>query len=80
MKIYIQNSYVNGKDLWTKTISDALNVLVNWKGGKRPPIQQYESSEGVALTTKRKSGGFKGDCYKHGKYGHMDQDCPGPRK
>ena len=80
MKIYIQNSYVNGKDLWTKTISDALNVLVNWKGGKRPPIQQYESSEGVALTTKRKSGGFKGNCYKRGKYGHMDRNCPGPRK
>ena len=44
----MHNSYVNSKDRWTKTLSAALNVLVIWKGRKRPPAQQYESSKGVA--------------------------------
>ena len=33
MKIYMHKSYVNGKNIWPKTLSDALPVLVNWKGG-----------------------------------------------
>ena len=60
LKIYMHNSYVNGKDRWPKTMPAALNVIVNWKGGKMPPVQQYESSEGVALTTKDNPGGFRG--------------------
>ena len=37
-----------------------MNVLVNWKGGKSPPAQQYKSSKGVALTTKGNHGEFRG--------------------
>ena len=29
MKIYMKNIYVNGEDRWPKTLSAALNVLVN---------------------------------------------------
>ena len=36
LKICMHKSYVNGKDRWTKTLSSALNVLLNWKWGKRP--------------------------------------------
>ena len=39
----MHNSYVNDEERWTKTLADALNVLVNWKGGERPPAQKYES-------------------------------------
>ena len=52
--------YINGKDYCPKTLSDALDVLVNWKVGKRPPAQQYESRNLVALTTKRNPSGFRG--------------------
>ena len=50
----MHNRYVNSEDRWTKILSAALNVLVNWKGGERPPAQQYEYIKGDALTTKRK--------------------------
>ena len=76
LKIYIQDSYVNGKDPFPKTLPDTLNALVNWKGGERPPEQQYEYSKGVDLTTKGNPGGFRGYCYGFKKSGHMDQDCP----
>ena len=33
----MNNSYVNVNDHWPKTLSSTLNVLVNWKRGKRPP-------------------------------------------
>ena len=50
--------YVNSTDLWNKTLSTALHVIVNWKEGKRPPEQQYESSKVVALKTKGNTRGF----------------------
>ena len=62
LSIYTHNSYVNGKDRWHKTMSSAPNVIVNWKGGKRPPAQKYEYSKGVDLKTKGNTCGFRGDC------------------
>ena len=53
--------YVNREDRWIKTLSDALNVLVKWKGGNNPPENKYESREGVTLKTKGNLGGFRGD-------------------
>ena len=79
MKLYMHNSYIKGKNRWQNTLSAALNVLVNWKG-RGGPSQKYESSNGVALTTKDNHSGFKGYCYNCGKYGHMSRDCPVPRK
>ena len=77
--MYVQQLH-KGKDRWTKTLPDVLNFIVNWKGGKRPHTQQYEFREGVTLTTKGNLGGFKGDCYNCGKYGHMAWESPEPRK
>ena len=37
LKVYMHNSYVNGKDSWPKTLPAALNVLFNLEVGKRPP-------------------------------------------
>ena len=34
LNICMHNSYVNGKYRCTKTLSDALNVIFNWKGGR----------------------------------------------
>ena len=34
LEIYMHNSYVNGEYPWPKTLSSALNVIVNWKGGR----------------------------------------------
>ena len=34
LKIYMHSSYINVKDHCHKTLLAALNVLVNWKGGK----------------------------------------------
>ena len=65
---------------WPKTLSASLNVLVNWKVGKRHPAQKYESSQVVALTTKGNPGGFRGYFYNFGKSGHMAWDCPEPSK
>ena len=52
--------YVNCKDRLPKTLSATLNVLVKWKGEKRPPEQKSESRKGVTLTTKLNIGGFRG--------------------
>ena len=52
LNMYMHISYVNGEDRWPKKLSDAWNLLVNWKEGKRPPTHQYESSKGVELKTK----------------------------
>ena len=79
LSIYTHNSYVNGKDRWHKTMLSALNVIVNWKGGKSPPVKQYESIKGVAMTTKGNTGGFKGDCYNFWKYSNMARECNEPR-
>ena len=49
----------------------APNVLVNWKGGKRTPTENYESNEGVDLTTKGNGGRFRGDCYNCEKFRYM---------
>ena len=70
------NNYVNGYNCQTKTMSSALNVLVNWKGGKRPPTQNYEYIKVIALTNKGNTERFRGDYYNSGKYGHMVWDCP----
>ena len=70
----MHNSHVSGKDCWSKTLSDALNVLVNCKGGKKLHAQQYESSKGVFLTTKFNPGGFRVYCYNFGVSGHMAWD------
>ena len=80
MKKYTHNSYVNGEDYWNKTLSAALNMLVNWKGGKKYPEQQYEYNKGMGLTTKANTRGFRGDFQNCGKSGHMAWDCPEPRK
>ena len=61
LKIYMHSSYVNGEDRCPKTLLAALNVLVNWKGRKRPSAHQYEPREGVSLTTKGNPVGLKGD-------------------
>ena len=29
LKIYMHNSYVNGEDRWTKTLSATLDVIIN---------------------------------------------------
>ena len=76
----MHNSSVNSKDRWPKTLPSALNVLVSQKGGKNPPVQQYGSSEVVALTTKGNPSGFRGDYYNCGNSRHMSQYCPEPRK
>ena len=76
----MHNRYVNGKYHWHKTLTSALNVLVNCKGGKRLPSQQYEFKEGLDLTTKVNPVGFRKDCYSCGNSGHMSRDCPEPRK
>ena len=52
LKIYMHNSYVNSEELCLKTLSAALNVLANCKGGKRPSSQKYEARKDVALITK----------------------------
>ena len=57
----MHTSYLDSKNRWHKTLLASLNVVVNWKGGKRPPAQQYESSRGVALTIKGNTGWFRGD-------------------
>ena len=62
----MNNSYINGKERWPRTLSAALNALVNWKGEKIPPAQKYGSREGVFMTTKGNLGGFRGDCYNSG--------------
>ena len=80
LNIYMHNSYVKGKDHWPQKISDALNVIVKYKGRKMTIAHQYGSSKGVALTTKGNTGGFNGDCYNCGKYRRMTQECPEPRK
>ena len=80
LKIYMQTRYVNGEDRWSKTLLDAMDVLVNWKGGKRPPKKNYEFSEGIALKTKFNPSGFRGDCYNCGNSRHISRDCPEPRK
>ena len=61
LKIYVYNSYVNGKDCFPKTLSAMLNVIVKCKGDNRPPVLHYESREGIALTTKGNIGEFRGD-------------------
>ena len=76
----MHNIYVNGEDRCPKTLYFALNVLVNCKWGRRPPAQQYESREGVAITTKGNPGGFRGDCYNCGESGHMARYYPEPMK
>ena len=76
----MHNRNVNGKDRWPKKISAAMNVLVNWKGGRRPLVHKYKSREGVELKNKVNNGGFRGDYYNFGKYGHIVRDCPKPRK
>ena len=58
MNVCMYNSYLKIKNSWTKTLSDALNVLVNCKGGESPFVHSSESREGVALTTKGNHGGF----------------------
>ena len=72
--------YLNIKYHCPKTMSASLNLLVNLKGGKKPSVHQYESSEGVALTPKFNPDAFRVDCYNFWKYRHMAQDCPEPRK
>ena len=57
----MQKIYVNGKDRCPKTLSSAPNVLVNWKGGKRPPEQKYESRKGVTLKTQGNTNRFRGE-------------------
>ena len=57
-----------------------LDVIINWKGGKRPPAQKYEFIVGVALTTKGNTGGLRGYCYHCVKSRHMFWDCPEPKK
>ena len=76
LNIYIYISYVNGEECWPKILSAALNVLVNWKGKKSPPAQQYKSSKGIYLTTKVNTGGFRSACYNCGKSRHMARDYP----
>ena len=76
----MHKSYVNGEGCWRKTLSAVPDVVVNWKWGKMPHLQQYESSEGVALSTKGSPGGFSGYCYNFGNSGYMSQDYPEPRK
>ena len=76
----MHNIYVNGKDHCPKTLSAALNVLVNCKVGKRPTAQYYESRNGVSLKNKGNHSGFRGECYNLGKSGLMDRNCPDPRK
>ena len=61
LKIYMHKRYVHGEDRCLKTVSAVLNVLVNWKWGKRPPEQHYESRNGVILKNKGNIGGFRGD-------------------
>ena len=53
--------YVNCKDRLPKTLSATLNVLVKWKGEKRPPEQKYESRKGVILITQGNNDGFRGE-------------------
>ena len=57
----MHNSYVNDEDCRTKALSTSMNVLVNWKGGERPPVHQYESSKGIYMTNKYNPGRFKRD-------------------
>ena len=71
----MHNSYVKGEEHWTKVLSAALNVLVNWKGGNSPPSHKYEYREGVDLKNKGNAGGLMGDCYNCGKFWHMVWDC-----
>ena len=71
LKQYMHNRYIKNNYRWPKTLLAAPNVLVNWKGGKRTPTQNYESNEGVDLTAKGNSGRFRGDCYNCGKFRYM---------
>ena len=73
---YMHNNYVNCKDRCLKKLSDALNVLVNWKGEERNLSQQYYSSDGVDPITKENMGGFRGNCYNFWKSRRMARDCP----
>ena len=59
LKTYMHNIYVKGNTRWPKTLSAALDMLVNCKGGKRPPVQNYGSREGFDLKTKGNLGGFR---------------------
>ena len=52
LKIYMHNRYINGKYHWPKTLTASLNLLVYCRGGKRPPVHQYEYRKGIVLTTK----------------------------
>ena len=56
----MHKSYVIGEYRWPKTLSSALNVIVNWKWGNRPTEEKYEYKEGVTLTTKVNIGRFRG--------------------
>ena len=80
LKQCLHDSYINGEYNWPKKLSDTLNMILNWKGEKRSPIQKYKYTDGMDLMTKGNTGGFRGDFYSCGKYGHMDQDFPEPRK
>ena len=71
LKQYMHNRYINNDYRWPKTLLAAPNVLVNWKGGKRTPTENYESNEGVDLTTKGNGGRFRGDCYNCEKFRYM---------
>ena len=55
-------------------------MIVNCKGGKRSPVQKYESNDGLDLTNKGNPGGFRGECYNVGKSKNMDRDCLEPMK
>mmetsp|Transcript_1688 Transcript_1688/g.3611 ORF Transcript_1688/g.3611 Transcript_1688/m.3611 type:complete len:966 (+) Transcript_1688:108-3005(+) len=84
LQVYLENAYVMGRDKYPKTMTEAYNLLINFKSVlasiSRGKGVEY-SNEGVTLANQEQKEGeenpYKNStCWKCKKKGHLSRGCP----
>src|SRR5512145_3395694 len=77
----LNNAYARGHDDFPKTMNDAISLVSNYRGDKKPNSKPDQKSNKEAQTAVgfaqkgRQSQSKKGKCYTCGKEGHYANEC-----
>jgi hypothetical protein len=77
----LENSFTQGSDKFPKNMTDAYNILVNWKQNPQNYLRVVDgSSDGAMFVTdgiqSTESSGFAGKCWLCKETGHRKNECP----